>query len=360
MWEKAATAIVAGVPSLIKPATATALLSHEMMRDVVSANVVPEGVLSLICGSADGMLDVVTGMDSIAFTGSADTGLIVRSNANVLSSGARVSIEADSVNATIIGPDLQPGQALFDLAVAEVLKALSVKAGQLCTNIRRLFVPREQLENISEALMEGLAKLTVGDPKDENTRVGPLVNKRQQLDAIENIGLLKQEARLLVGGDCPDGLAAELKEHGAFLSPTLLMCEQPEAAKVVHEVEVFGPCVTLMPYDSVDQVFALAAKSGGALAISLFSDDMNVRMQAIQKLGPFHGRLLVVDSEVGRKHTGHSIVMPQCVHGGPGRAGGGEELGGLRGLRFHMQRSALQSSSSLHESLIASSAQASL
>ncbi|WP_346896633.1 3,4-dehydroadipyl-CoA semialdehyde dehydrogenase [uncultured Roseibium sp.] len=356
MWEKIAAATIAGVPSMAKPATATAWLSHEMMRDVDAANVVPDGVFNLVCGNGEGLLDALGPMDSVAFTGSAETGSTIRSHPVVLGSGARLTIEADSVNATILGQDVAPGDPLFDLAVREVSKALSVKAGQLCTNIRRILVPAAHLDAFSEAVVATVSRFPVGDPADEAVRIGPLVNKLQQQDALEGIARLGSEARVLTGGGVPAGLDGA----GAFVAPTLLSCSDPHGAELVHSVEVFGPCATVMPYDGIADGQKIAALGGGSLALSLFSNDDDVRLQTATSLGPWHGRIMMVDEETGRNHTGHSIVMPQCVHGGPGRAGGGEELGGLRGLRLHMQRSAIQASPSAFAVLAERAAEAAL
>ncbi len=360
MWEKIAVATIAGSPSIAKPATATALLSHEMMKDVLAAGVVPSGVLTIVCGAGEGLLEAVGPMDSIAFTGSAGTGLHVRSHPGVLSSGARVTIEADSVNGTILGPDVAPGTPLFDLAVREITKALSLKAGQLCTNIRRIFVPRQHAQAFADAVLEAVRALKVGDPSDESVRVGPLINRRQQRDALDSIARLASDAKLLTGSDLPDNLDAACRENGAFVAPTLLFCEQPGEVRSVHEIEVFGPCATIMPYDDLGEAIVLAIRGGGSLALSCFTEDGDVQLAVTSQLGPWHGRIMFVDATTGRNHTGHGIVMPQCVHGGPGRAGNGEELGGLRGLRFHMQRSAIQGSRAVHETLAARVAQAGL
>ncbi len=340
MWEKIAVATIAGVPSLAKPATATAWLSVEMMKDVIASGVVPSGVFSLVAGGGEALLDHLGAMDSVAFTGSAATGAMIAGHDHVAASGARLTIEADSVNATILGADAGPGTPVFDLAVREVVKALSVKAGQLCTNIRRVLVPSATRDAFTEAVVAGLGKITVGDPADEAVRMGPVVNKRQQADAFAGIEKLSAEARVVSGGGVPDGLDGA----GAFVAPTLLVADDPKAGTAIHDVEVFGPATTVMGYDTLDDAVAFGARGGGSLALSLFSGDGNTQAAVAMRLGPWHGRLLVVDETVGRNHTGHAIVMPQCVHGGPGRAGGGEELGGLRGLRFHMQRSAMQGS----------------
>lgn len=351
LWEKVATALLAGAPSMAKPATATAWLSHEMVRDVVASGVVPEGALNLVCGGGEGLVGALRPMDSLAFTGSAETARALRADANILAHAPRLTVEADSVNATIIGPDATPGSALFDLAVREIVKALSIKAGQLCTNIRRILVAREHRGALEEAVAARLAGLTVGDPQDDTVRVGPLVDKGQQAQALAGIARLGAEARIVAGGGVPETLAGADREAGAFVAPTLLSCADPADGKAVHETEVFGPCATVMPYGTLDEATALAARAGGSLAVSLFSNDPDVLAETALRLAPWHGRVMTVDEEAGRNHTGHPIVMPQCVHGGPGRAGGGEELGGLRGLRFHMHRSAIQGSGTMLDRL---------
>jgi len=340
LWEKIAVATLAGVPSFAKPATATALLSYQMVKDVIEAGNVPEGVLSLICGNGEALLDGVGPMDSIAFTGSAATGAMIRAHENILRSGARLNIEADSVNATIIGPDVKSGTPLFDLAVKEATKALSVKAGQLCTNIRRILVSREIVDDFAQVVAARVQTLAVGDPDSPDTRVGPLINQAQQADALGKISALSGEARVVASASLPQDVA----QGSAFVAPTLLLCDDPNAGRLVHDTEVFGPCATVMPYDDLAQASQLAARAQGSLAASLFSNDPNTQIVMLNTIGAWHGRILMVDEEVGKNHTGHSIVMPQCVHGGPGRAGDGEELGGLRGLRFHMQRTAVQGS----------------
>ncbi len=346
LWEKVAVSLLAGVPSVTKPASATAWLSAQMLRDVVAAGVVPEGVLSLLCGDGAGLVEALGPMDSLAFTGSAETGAALRGHPRVLAEAPRVSIEADSINATILGPDATPGSAVFDLAVREVVKALTLKAGQLCTNIRRVIAPEAIADALRDAVAERLAATPVGDPADERVRVGPLVNVAQRDAALAGIEMLSAEAQVVCGGRRPDELVGADPERGCFVAPTLLRCRDPQGARRVHETEVFGPCATVMAC-APGEAAALAARGGGSLAVSLFSDDAGYAAETALALAPWHGRLLVVDEAVGRNHSGHAIVMPQCVHGGPGRAGGGEELGGARGLRLHLQRSAVQGGEAL-------------
>jgi len=360
MWEKVAVALFAGVPSVAKPATATAWLSYQMVADVIAAKVLPDGALSLVCGGGKDLVAALSPMDSLAFTGSADTGAMLRGDPAVLAAAPRVNIEADSVNATILGPDAAPGSAVFDLAVREVVSALSVKAGQLCTNIRRVLVPAAYADAFAEAVSAKVAGFAVGNPANESVRVGPLVDLDQRRTALDGIARLTQEATVVCGGGIPDTVVDADPRAGAFLAPTLLACADPAGARAVHEIEVFGPCATVMPYGSVADAVKLAARGGGSLALSVFSNDLDAKREAVLGVAPFHGRVMVVDEEVGRDHTGHSIVMPMCVHGGPGRAGGGEELGGLRGLRMHMQRTAIQGSPSLLSALAGDAAEAAL
>ncbi len=357
MWEKVACSLLAGVPAIAKPASATAWLSHQMVRDVIAADVLPDGALSLICGRGDGLLDALTPFDHLAFTGSADTALMLRKNENILTRAPRLNIEADSVNATILGPDAAPGDVVFDLLVREAVKALSVKAGQLCTNIRRILVPADQLGEVEDAIAAKIGALIVGDPANESVRTGPLINKAQQQAAFHGLAALAAETTVISGGGVPHTLDGGDAERGAFVAPTLLSCADPANAQAVHQTEVFGPAATIMPYGAGGAA-ELAARGGGSLAVSLFSNDAAYAADTAQALAPYHGRVLVVDEEVGKNSTGHSIVMPQCVHGGPGRAGGGEELGGLRGLRFYMQRSAIQGSPTLLGALAAGAAEA--
>lgn len=340
LWEKAAVALLAGVPVLAKPATATCLLSHQMVEDVVKAGVLPEGALSLICGAAGDLLDHVTGQDAIAFTGSAETAHKLRANANVIASGARFNVEADSLNTSLLGPDATPDSPEFDLFVKEVAREMTQKAGQKCTAIRRAFVPAGVIDAVTGALEARLAKTAVGNPRNEEVRMGPVVSKAQQRAVDAAVAQLAKEAKTVTGG-APKPVDADAAT-GAFVAPTLLRCDDPKGSRAVHAVEAFGPVSTVMPYGSADEAFALAGLGGGSLAASVFTGDDTFAVQAATGLGAHHGRVLIVDDSVGKSSTGHGIVMPMCVHGGPGRAGGGEELGGLRGLRFYHQRLAVQ------------------
>jgi 3,4-dehydroadipyl-CoA semialdehyde dehydrogenase len=356
LWEKAAVALVAGVPVLAKPASATALLAHAMVRDVIAAKVLPEGALSLVCGGAGGLLDALTSDDVVAFTGSADTARRVRGHPNVVARSVPVNIEADSINAALLAPGSAPGGAAFDAFAREVVREMTVKAGQKCTAIRRIFVPAEAADAVADALAGKLRGTKVGDPRQADTRMGPLVTRAQQAAAFEGIRRLASEAAIVCGGaEAPalDGIDAG---KSAFVAPTLLRLRDAAAANAVHEVEVFGPAATIVPYRDERDAVALIARGGGSLVASVYGEDKDFLARVVSAIGPSHGRLLMVDPAIASAHTGHGIVMPQCNHGGPGRAGAGEELGGLHGLRFYHQRLAVQGSTDLLASLQAQAA----
>ncbi len=360
LWEKAAVALLSGVPVVVKPATPTAWLARRMVKDVIDAGVLPAGALSIVCGGARDLVDHTQGGDAIAFTGSAQTAHALRTHPKVVGSGVRLNVEADSLNACLLGPDARAGSPEFDLFVAEIVREMTVKAGQKCTAIRRVLVPAELLDAVSEALQARLAEVVTGDPADETVTMGPLVNKAQQAAAWEGIAQLESEAQVVHGGEREFEPVGADPARGCFVPPTLLRCERPAQGRLVHEVEVFGPVSTLMPYASPEEAFAFAARGGGSLVASVFTGDDDFAREAAVRLGPTHGRVLVMDASVAEANTGHGIVMPQCVHGGPGRAGGGEELGGLRGLRLYHQRTAVQASTARLDALGADAAELTL
>lgn len=334
LWEKAAPALIAGVPILAKPASATAWLTHEMVKDVIEAGVLPNGALSILCGEAGDLLDHVREEDVICFTGSAATANSIKTHPNVVARSVRLNVEADSLNAIILGPDVAPDSELFGLFVKEVVREMTLKAGQKCTAIRRILVPAAGAAKAGEAIAAALAKAKVGDPNDAEVKVGPVLNDRQKSAAEKGIAQLKQECSVVYSG--------ELAAKGAFVPPTLLLCKDPKTAQHVHEVEVFGPVATIIPYHSVEDLKALARKGDGSLVASLFSDDQAFAAEVVTGIAGLHGRIMVVDAKVGKQHTGHGNVMPQCLHGGPGRAGGGEELAGLRALLTYHRRYVVQ------------------
>ena len=356
LWEKAAVSLLAGVPVLAKPASATALLAHAMIKDVIAAGALPAGALSLLCGSAGGLLEALTSEDLVAFTGSADTAARVRGHPNAVAKNVPVNIEADSINAALLAPDASPAGAAFDAFVRETVREMTVKAGQKCTAIRRIFVPAEMADAVADALSGKLKTTKVGDPRQADTRMGPLVTRAQQAAAFEGIRRLACEAAIVCGGTEAPALDGIDKAKSAFVAPTLLRLKSTDNARAVHEVEVFGPAATIVPYRGEQDAAALIARGGGSLVASVYGEDKDFLARMVSEIAPSHGRILAVDPAIATAHTGHGIVMPQCNHGGPGRAGAGEELGGLFGLRFYHQRLAVQGSSELLASLQATAA----
>src|SRR6266446_1441916 len=342
LCEKAAPALLSGVPVMVKPASPTALLAHRMVEDIVKANLLPPGAISVICGSARDLLVYVQEEDIVSFTGSAETAARIRSHANVLRRSVRVNIEADSINSAILGPDCAPGTDLFELLVEEVVREMTLKAGQKCTTIRRVLVPREQLKMFGDATAARLSSMKVGNPRNAEAKVGPVVNKAQQSACLEGLAKLKEECEILFGGDKNfRPIDADLQKS-SFVQPALLSCKDGLSAKYVHDVEVFGPVATLVAYDGLQELIAIARRGLGSLVASVFSNDASFTREAILGIGDLHGRVLAVNSAVGTQHTGHGNVVPSCLHGGPGRAGGGEELAGLRALFLYHRRFVLQ------------------
>ncbi len=347
LWEKAAVALLAGLPVLAKPASSTALLAYEMVRDVIDAGVLPDGSLSLLCGGAGDLLSHLMSDDVIAFTGSHDTARGIRANPNVLERNVSVNIEADSINAAVLAPDASPGSASFDAFVREVTRETTAKAGQKCTAIRRVFIPSQYAAAATDALVEKLRKTVVGDPRRDEVRMGPVVTRAQQAAVLKGVHQLAAEAEILCGGTQPPGIDGVDQEKSAFVLPTLLRASNAETAVAVHQVEVFGPVATLVTYRDANEAIELVRRGGGSLVASVFGADVSFLAHAARELGSGHGRILAVDPSIATSHTGHGIVMPQCNHGGPGRAGNGEELGGLQGLRLYHQRVAIQGSTDL-------------
>lgn len=350
LWEKAAPALLAGVPIFVKPATATCWLTQRMVKDVIEANIFPAGAISVLCGSAGDLLDHVREDDVVAFTGSASTAARIKTHANVVARSVRVNVEADSLNCAILGSDA-PGTVPFDLMVKEVVREMTVKAGQKCTAIRRVLAPRAQAKTLGEAIATRLHKTKVGNPTDPEVKCGPVVNKKQQQDVQAGLAKLRQETTVLAGGRTDFQAVDTDATQAAFVEPTLLYCDKPMQAELVHEVEVFGPVATVLPYDSTVEAIELANRGGGSLVASIFSDDDAFKAEVTLGIASRHGRMMVVDSSVNTQHTGHGNVMPNCLHGGPGRAGGGEELAGLRALSLYHRRFVVQGPPSLLEAL---------
>ncbi|HXE32704.1 MAG TPA: 3,4-dehydroadipyl-CoA semialdehyde dehydrogenase [Verrucomicrobiae bacterium] len=358
--EKAAPALLSGVPIFIKPASPTAWLAHRIVEDIVKANILPAGAISILCGSARDILDHVGETDIVSFTGSADTAARIRSHANVLRRSVRINIEADSINSTILGPDAGPGTDLFDLLVKEVVREMTLKSGQKCTAIRRVLVPRRHLKALGDTIVAKLSSMKVGNPRNAEVKVGPVVNKSQQAACFEGLRKLKEECAVLFGGDENFQPVDAHAHKSAFVQPTLLACEKGLDAKFVHDVEVFGPVATLVAYDGVEDLIAIARRGLGSLVASIFANDAAFLRSVVLGVGDLHGRVMIVDSSVGAQYTGHGNVVPSCLHGGPGRAGGGEELAGLRALLLYHRRFVVQGPTACAADLSSLSADTSL
>ncbi|WP_425097714.1 phenylacetic acid degradation bifunctional protein PaaZ [Tropicibacter sp. S64] len=339
MLEKLAPTLLAGVPAIVKPATDTCYVTEFAVRVMLDSGILPEGALQLVTGGLGDMLDRLTCQDVVSFTGSAATAGLLRSNKTVLSQGVRFVAEQDSLNASILGPDAEPGTPEFDLFVKEVSREMTVKAGQKCTAIRRILVPEARMDALQDALSARLSKVVVGDPRDETTRMGAVVSQSQRKDVLEKIAVLRGEADIVCGD--PDGL---LDRAGAFLPPILLRCSNPDAAQRVHDTEAFGPVSTLLPYRDLDHAITLANRGGGSLVTSVITHDPDVATQAVMGVAAWNGRVYLNDRDSMKESTGHGAPMPHMIHGGPGRAGGGEELGGVRAVKHYMQRTAVQGS----------------
>ncbi|MES2119172.1 MAG: phenylacetic acid degradation bifunctional protein PaaZ [Pseudomonadota bacterium] len=341
MLEKLAPTLLAGVPAIVKPASATAYLCEAAFRVMIEANILPPGAVQLIVGGVGDLFDHFTGQDMVSFTGSAHTALKLKSHPTVLRESVRFVAEQDSLNASLLGPDAAPGTPEFDLFIKEVATEMTVKAGQKCTAIRRAMAPAQYLDAVEQALSERLAKTKVGDPRAEDTRMGALVSLSQLSDVREKIAQLEAAGARIVAGD---PTAEPPVPGGAFLPPVLLRTDDPWGASAVHDCEPFGPVSTIMPYKDMGDAIALANRGKGSLALSLFTHSPDAARDLIQGAAAYHGRMLVIDRTNAAESTGHGSPLPVLVHGGPGRAGGSEEMGGVRGVKHYMQRTAIQSS----------------
>ncbi len=339
MLEKLAPTWLGGMPAIIKPATATAQLTQAMVKSIVDSGLVPEGAISLICGSAGDLLDHLDSQDVVTFTGSAATGQMLRVQPNIVAKSIPFTMEADSLNCCVLGEDVTPDQPEFALFIREVVREMTTKAGQKCTAIRRIIVPQALVNAVSDALVARLQKVVVGDPAQEGVKMGALVNAEQRADVQEKVNIL-----LAAGCEIRLGGQADLSAAGAFFPPTLLYCPQPDETPAVHATEAFGPVATLMPAQNQRHALQLACAGGGSLAGTLVTADPQIARQFIADAARTHGRIQILNEESAKESTGHGSPLPQLVHGGPGRAGGGEELGGLRAVKHYMQRTAVQGS----------------
>ncbi|MEP1941625.1 MAG: phenylacetic acid degradation bifunctional protein PaaZ, partial [Sulfitobacter sp.] len=344
MLEKLAPTLLAGVPAIVKPATASCYVTQMAVEIMLDSGLLPEGALQLVSGGLGDMLSHLDSQDVVGFTGSAVTAFKLRSAPNILQKSIRFVAEQDSLNASILGPDAVYGTPEFDLFIKEVTREMTTKAGQKCTAIRRIMAPQTQVPAVIEALQTSLAKVVIGDPSDAATRMGALVSAGQKADVLEKAAIIGQEAERVFGDPDHFDVHGASADAGAFVPPMLFHCENPDAAVNVHAVEAFGPVSTLMPYTDVAHAVALANKGQGSLVASVITRDGDVARQVALGAGAFHGRLYFNNRDSMKESTGHGSPLPHMVHGGPGRAGGGEELGGVRGVMHYMQRTAIQGS----------------
>ena len=344
MLEKVAPTLLAGMPAIVKPATSTCFLTEAMVKVIIDSGILPEGALQLICGSTGDLLDHVNCQDVVTLTGSAETGKMLRSLPSIVNNSVRFNMEADSLNCSILGPDATPDTPEFDLFIKEVAKEMTVKAGQKCTAIRRTIVPQKMISDVMTALKKRLDGITLGNPEVEGVRMGPLVSRGQAREVKEVVAKLKDDAEIVYGDPDDFQVLGGDPEKGAFFPSTLLYCNDPFKNTAPHDLEAFGPVNTIMPYDTVEDAVELAKMGKGSLVGSLFTGDDAVARDVVLGTAAYHGRIMIVNEYSSKESTGHGSPMPHMVHGGPGRAGGGEELGGIRSVLHYMQRTALQGS----------------
>ena len=340
MLEKLGPTLLAGMPAIVKPASSTSFLTEAAFKIMIDTGLVPEGALQLIVGGVGDLFDHLTGQDAVSFTGSAATAAKLKNHPAVVRNSVRFVAEQDSLNASVLGPDSGPGTPEFDLFVKEVVNEMTAKAGQKCTAIRRAMAPAEHLDAVEAAIRERLAGTTVGDPREESSRMGALVSCSQRDDVRKQIRKIVGSGARVVAGD-PDAPVGP--EGGAFMQPVLLRSDDPWGSDAIHDVEAFGPVSTVMPYRDLADAIALANRGMGSLALSVFTYSPDAAREFIQGAAAFHGRMLVLNRDTAKENTGHGSPLPVLVHGGPGRAGGSEEMGGVRGVKHYMQRTAIQS-----------------
>lgn len=342
MLEKISVNLLAGMPAVVKPSEVTSFLTEAMVRDIIDSGILPEGSLQLIQGSGHGILEAVDGQDVVTFTGSAATGQKLKAHPAIIRQSVPFNMEADSLNAAILAPDAVPGTPEFDLFIKEVRREMTTKCGQKCTAVRRILVPDTLLEAVQQALAKGLAQTSQGDPRVEGVRMGPLVSKRQQEVVRGRVKEMTRYASIVYGNPEEVEVVGADPAKGAFLSPLLLRCDDPLTQPEIHEIEAFGPVSTLMPYRDLSEAAVLARMGKGSLVSTICTADAGTAQDYILEAGAYHGRILILNRDSAPESTGHGSPMPMLVHGGPGRAGGGQEMGGLRGLHHYLQACAVQ------------------
>ncbi|WP_408098815.1 phenylacetic acid degradation bifunctional protein PaaZ [Peredibacter sp. HCB2-198] len=344
MLEKIAVNLFAGVPAIVKPATITSFLTEAVVKEIVASKILPEGSLQLICGSANGILDHVMNQDVVTFTGSASTGKMLKSHPRLVQESVSFNLEADSLNAMVLGLDVKPGSAEFDIFIKEAAKEITIKAGQKCTAVRRLIVPENLIEAVQEGLSKRLATTTIGNPENKDVRMGSLAGETQRKEVREKVNALALSQKIVFGNlDEFNVIGADAKK-GAFMPPILFLNEKPFEKTDCHNIEAFGPVSTLMPYKTTEDAIELSRMGLGSLVSSIATADDNIAREFVVGAASMHGRILVMNAECAKESTGHGSPMPMMVHGGPGRAGGGEEMGGKRGVMHYLQRTAIQGS----------------
>lgn len=345
MLEKIAPSLLAGVPVIVKPATPSCYLTEAMVKQIIATDILPEGALQLICGSVGDLLEHLDEQDIVTFTGSATTGQMLKSHPNIMANNIPFTLEADSLNCIILGEGVKPDSDEFNLFIKEIAREITVKAGQKCTAIRRAIVPEAILEAAAEALKKRLSKVKVGNPNNETVHMGALAGQAQRQEVIEKVKQLQSSCQLLCGGsEAALDLVDANAEEGSFYAPTLLLCERPLQTEEPHTIEAFGPVSTLMPYQGIDNAIEIAHLGRGSLVSSIVTADEEEAAYTALNIASSHGRLLVLSTDCAKESTGHGSPLAQLIHGGPGRAGGGEELGGGRAVKQYLQRTAVQGS----------------
>ena len=344
MLEKIAVNLFAGVPAIVKPATITSFLTEAVVREIVASKILPEGALQLICGSANGILDHVMNQDVVTFTGSASTGKMLKAHPRLVQESVPFNLEADSLNAMVMGLDVKPGSAEFDIFIKEAAKEITIKAGQKCTAVRRLIVPENLIEAVQEGLSKRLATTTIGHPENKDVRMGPLAGETQRKEVREKVNELARSQKIVYGNlDEFNVIGADAK-NGAFMPPILFLNDKPFEKTDCHNIEAFGPVSTLMPYKTTEEAITLSKMGLGSLVCSIATADDDIATEFVVGAAHMHGRILVMNADCAKESTGHGSPMPMLVHGGPGRAGGGEEMGGKRGVMHYLQRTAIEGS----------------